>query len=72
MSDYANPVLEKIDPDHLFSVRLYRENCSFISGSFVKDLSKLNRQLKDIIIIDVNTTYQYMNRIQLIPLSYNH
>ena len=31
---------------------LYRENCIYKNKSFVKDLSKINRDLAEVIIID--------------------
>ncbi len=30
VSDYANPVIDRIDPDHHIAVRLYRDNCSLV------------------------------------------
>ncbi|EGR31502.1 NLI interacting factor-like phosphatase family protein, putative, partial [Ichthyophthirius multifiliis] len=52
LSEYANPVIDLIDKKKVTSIRLFRENCTLYNGFFVKDLSKLERQLKDIIIID--------------------
>lgn len=46
--------MDIIDPKLVSSLRLFRENCTLYNGIFVKDLSKLQRDLKDIIIIDVN------------------
>lgn len=54
MSEYANPVIDKLDTKGLCKVRLFRENCTSFNHYFVKDLSKLNRDLKNIIIIDVD------------------
>ena len=39
--------------------KLFREHCTFHNNTFVKDLSKLGRELKDIIIID-NSPSAYM------------
>eukprot|EP00826_Nyctotherus_ovalis_P055470 TRINITY_DN7364_c0_g1_i17.p1 TRINITY_DN7364_c0_g1~~TRINITY_DN7364_c0_g1_i17.p1 ORF type:complete len:218 (+),score=45.46 TRINITY_DN7364_c0_g1_i17:603-1256(+) len=55
---YANPILDRIDPENLISHRLFREHCAIAKGFFVKNLSKLGRSLKDIIIID-NTPLSY-------------
>ena len=51
-SIYADRVLDSLDPNYYISHRLFREQCTFINGIFVKDLSKLGRDLKDVIIVD--------------------
>jgi len=50
---YADPVMDKIDKNRVCSLRLFRENCTLYNGVFVKDMALMNRDLKDIIIIDV-------------------
>jgi RNA polymerase II subunit A small phosphatase-like protein len=50
---YAEPLISKIDPKKCCSHRLFREHCTYINNQYIKDLSKLNRDLKDVIIIDV-------------------
>lgn len=52
LAEYADPVIQLIDQHHVVSARLFRNNCSFFNGIYVKDLAQLNRNLKDIIIID--------------------
>ena len=52
LSNYASPLLDILDSDNNIKYRLYREHCTFINGIFVKDLKKLNRNLKDLIIVD--------------------
>ncbi|EGR30595.1 NLI interacting factor-like phosphatase family protein, putative [Ichthyophthirius multifiliis] len=52
LGEYANPVIDQIDKNKVVASRIFRENCTFHNGIFVKDLSKLKRDLKDIIIID--------------------
>ncbi|KAM3141148.1 hypothetical protein pb186bvf_006753 [Paramecium bursaria] len=54
--EYANPVIDKIDQQNVSSLRLFRANCSKLNGTYVKDLTTLNRDLKDVIIIDNSIT----------------
>jgi len=74
--EYANKVLEIIDPKHtIFSYKLYRQHCSQI-GSFstTKDLSILsNRDVDSIFLID-NNILNMVNQIDngyLIPSFYD-
>jgi TFIIF-interacting CTD phosphatase-like protein len=46
--------MDRLDPRGLCSSRLFRQHCTVMNNSFVKDLRKLDRDLKDIIILDVN------------------
>ena len=52
ISKYASPLLDILDKEKNIKYRLYRDHCTFINGIFVKDLKRLNRCLKDIIIVD--------------------
>ena len=45
--------MDKLDPRRLISYRLFREHCTLVNGAFLKDLSKLDRNMKDVIILDV-------------------
>ena len=49
---YASPLLDILDKDRKIQHRLYREHCTFVNGVFIKDLKRLNRNLKDLIIVD--------------------
>ena len=52
LSNYASPLLDILDSDNNIKYRLYRDHCTFINGIYIKDLQKLNRNLKDLIIVD--------------------
>jgi RNA polymerase II subunit A small phosphatase-like protein len=66
---YADRVVDFIDPERLVKFRLYRDSCTDFGGSFVKDLSRLNRKLERIIIVD-NTPRAYgLHPYNAIPIS---
>ena len=52
ISKYADILMDIIDPNHYCLHRLFREHCTFINNNYVKDLTRLGRNLKDIIIVD--------------------
>ena len=56
LSKYADPLLDFLDKHRVSAFRLFREHCTFFNGIFVKDLSRLDRDLKDVIIIDNSPT----------------
>ncbi|XP_054826788.1 carboxy-terminal domain RNA polymerase II polypeptide A small phosphatase 1 isoform X2 [Eublepharis macularius] len=49
---YADPVADLLDKWGAFRARLFRESCVFHRGNYVKDLSRLGRDLTRIIIVD--------------------
>ena len=51
---YADSVISLIDPKKKIPIRLFRENCIVHQNRIVKSLEALHRNLKDVIIIDVN------------------
>ena len=52
VSKYADPLLDIIDKKGFCPFRLFREHCSLINTTFVKDLQRLGRDLKNIVIVD--------------------
>ncbi|CAG8524632.1 1662_t:CDS:10 [Acaulospora morrowiae] len=50
----ADQILTKLDPLAMVPLRLYRESTRYVDGKIVKDLSKLNRDLSKVIIMDSN------------------
>lgn len=59
MSKYADPLLDKLDKHNTCNWRLFREACTKFPEGYVKDLSRLGRDLKDVIIVD-NSPVCYM------------
>ena len=84
LSNYASPLLDILDSENNIKYRLYRDHCTFINGIYIKDLKKLNRNLKDLIIVDnsplayafdtdnglpIKTWYEDPNDIELIKIT---
>lgn len=60
VSVYCDPLMNNIDPKGALGTgRLFREHCSVVNGSYVKDLSLLGRPLDQVCIID-NSPVAYL------------
>ncbi|MED6286173.1 CTD (Carboxy-terminal domain, RNA polymerase II, polypeptide A) small [Characodon lateralis] len=52
LAKYADPVTDLLDQGSVFRTRLFRESCVFHQGCYVKDLSRLGRDLNRTLILD--------------------
>ena len=72
LSQYAIPLLNEIDKNNYCKYKLFREHCYTFdnkgSPGYVKDLSKLNRDLNNVIIIDNNPDCYFLNKENGIPI----
>eukprot|EP00602_Paraphysomonas_sp_CaronLab_P009810 CAMPEP_0185025682 /NCGR_PEP_ID=MMETSP1103-20130426/8783_1 /TAXON_ID=36769 /ORGANISM="Paraphysomonas bandaiensis, Strain Caron Lab Isolate" /LENGTH=332 /DNA_ID=CAMNT_0027558951 /DNA_START=184 /DNA_END=1179 /DNA_ORIENTATION=+ len=59
LSKYADPLLDQLDIHNVISTRLFRESCVYFEGHYVKDLSLLNRDISQCIIVD-NSPMSYI------------
>jgi len=59
LAKYADPVLDLLDSTKVVNHRLFREACTNYKGNFVKDMSRLGRELSQCIIID-NSPSSYL------------
>ncbi|KRY72031.1 Mitochondrial import inner membrane translocase subunit TIM50-C [Trichinella pseudospiralis] len=48
----AFPIIDSLDPQGLIMYRLFRDATKYVNGHHVKDLSRLNRDLSRVILID--------------------
>ena len=48
---YADPILDRLDPHRMIQYRLYRDSTNYVDGKHVRDLSKLNRDLRQVLLI---------------------
>jgi len=68
-SNYANPLLDILDPHRLAPYRLFKENCTILGNLITKNLAKLGRDLKDVIIIDNSPIAYILQPGNAIPIS---
>lgn len=59
LAKYADPVADLLDCHKTFESRLFRESCVFHRGNYVKDLSRLGRDLRQVVIVD-NSPQSYI------------
>jgi RNA polymerase II subunit A small phosphatase-like protein len=52
LNKYADPLLDLLDPNRVIRTRLFRESCVYYEGNYVKDMSLLDRNLTQAIIVD--------------------
>jgi len=68
LAKYADPVLDLLDIHKVVDWRLFRESCSPFKGSYVKDMGRMGRDLKNIMIIDNSPHSFAFNPESAIPI----
>ena len=68
LADYAEPLLDIIDKNKIIKYRLNRSHCRHYQNIYIKDLKVINRNLKDMIIVDNNPESYLMNKENAIPI----
>eukprot|EP01133_Synstelium_polycarpum_P006910 gene6910-8034_t len=68
LAKYADPVLDLLDIHRVVHYRLFREACHNHKGNYVKDLSRLGRDLKSTIILDNSPTSYLFHPENAIPI----
>ncbi|EXJ92680.1 hypothetical protein A1O3_01232 [Capronia epimyces CBS 606.96] len=69
VSKYGDPLLDQLDIHHVVHHRLFRESCYNHQGNYVKDLSQVGRDLKEVIIIDNSPTSYIFHPQHAVPIS---
>jgi len=60
VQEYADPVIDWLELERkYFAGRLYRQDCTFRNGAYVKDLGQVEPDLSKVMIID-NSPMSYM------------
>lgn len=53
LQEYADPVIDWLDQGTgMLNTRLFRESCTFVNGSYVKDLSIVDKDLARVCLVD--------------------
>jgi len=58
LAKYADPVLDILDIHKVVDWRLFRESCTQHNGSYVKDMNRMGRDIRTIMIVD-NSPHSY-------------
>lgn len=67
---YADPIISRLDTHKVVPYRLYRPETQYSEGKHVRDLSKLNRDLNQVLMISANPDawkFQPENTLKLQP-----
>ncbi|KAL0225763.1 hypothetical protein P9112_013087 [Eukaryota sp. TZLM1-RC] len=69
VSTYANPVIDILDKEKVITNRLFRDSCLSMKGFFIKDLSRLGRNLNDVVIVDNSPLCYMLHKSHAIPIN---
>ena len=68
ISEYAEALVKLIDKNNVIKHILNRSHCLLYQGSYIKDLKLINRDIKNLIIIDNNPISYMLNKENGIPI----
>jgi len=69
LAKYADPVADLLDPNQVFQSRLFRESCTLYNGNYIKDLSRLGRDIRRVIIIDNSPVSYIFHQDNAVPVT---
>jgi len=70
LKQYADPVINLLDPKGLAKARFFRESCLFTNGNFIKDLKSNGFDMTSTIIIDNSPVSYSLNQENAIPIDH--
>lgn len=66
LPNYANEIIDRLPNSSLINSRLYRQHCNKTERDiYIKEMKKLGRNIKDVIIIDVSNNKLLIRIIHL-------
>lgn len=65
---YGDPIIERLDPTRYVTHRLYRESAQYKNGEYIRDLSKLNRDMGQILYISSKPRSAELHSANVIPI----
>ena len=65
---YGDPIIERLDPTRYVTHRLYRESAQYKNGEYIRDLSKLNRDMGQILYISSKPRSAELHAANVIPI----
>ncbi|KAK9762116.1 hypothetical protein K7432_012459 [Basidiobolus ranarum] len=69
LAKYADPVLDMLDIHKVVHYRLFRESCYNYGGNYVKDLSQLGRDVRQVMILDNSPASYIFHPNNAVPVS---
>lgn len=69
VAKYGDPLLNKLDINHVVHHRLFRDSCYSYQGNYIKNLSQIGRPLADTVIIDNSPASYIFHPNYSIPIS---
>ncbi|RTE73647.1 hypothetical protein BHE90_011915 [Fusarium euwallaceae] len=69
VQEYADPVIDWLETERkFFSARYYRQHCTFRQGAFIKDLSSVDSDLSNVMILDNSPLSYLFHQDNAIPI----
>lgn len=69
LNTYADPILDRLDPNGYIAHRLYRAETHYRNGVHVKNLEHLNRRLERVVVVDCDERQVGMQRGNAVVVS---
>ena len=60
--------MSHLDPGKMCSYLLFREHCTYFNNAYVKDLTRLGRPMKDVIIVDNSPNAYHFHNENAVPI----